>query len=206
MIEHHKTGERSRSERTALYARVSTAHGQDPETQLLELRRYATARGWEVVEEFVDQGISGAKDSRPALNRLMDAARKRRIDRLLVARFDRFGRSVRHLILALEEFRNLGVEFTSLADNVDTGTPMGKMAFTLVAAVAEFERELIRERVMAGLRRARAQGKRLGRPRKAVDAAKVRDLRRRGMSLRQIAKEAGTTKDAVARTLSQNPC
>ncbi|MFH2203106.1 MAG: recombinase family protein [Elusimicrobiota bacterium] len=188
--------------RTAIYARVSSKKDQTPENQLLELRRYAEARGWTIFEEFVDHGVSGAKDSRPALNRLMDAARKRKIDRILVSRFDRFGRSVKHLILSLEEFRTLGVEFTSLADNIDTATPMGRMAFTMIAAVAQFERELIRERIHSGLRRARAQGKRLGRPRKAVDDSMVLVLRKRGQSLRQIGRSLGISKDAVANILS----
>jgi DNA invertase Pin-like site-specific DNA recombinase len=190
-----------KSQRVAIYARVSTKD-QHPENQLLELRRYAEARCWYVAEEFVDHGISGAKDRRPGLDKLMDAARKRRIDRVLVSRFDRFGRSVKHLILALEEFRTIGVEFTSLADNVDTGTPMGRMAFALIAAVAEFERELIRERINSGISRARTQGKVLGRPRKLVDEVKVRDLRRKGLSLREIAKEIGISKDAAARALA----
>jgi len=187
--------------RVALYARVSTKE-QHPENQLLELRRYAEARGWSVTKEYVDQGVSGAKDHRPALDQLMDAARKRQIDRVLVARFDRFGRSVKHLILALEEFRTIGIEFTSLADNVDTGTPMGRMAFALIAAVAEFERELIRERIYSGLNRARAQGKQLGRPRKAVDESEVHTMRQQGMSLRQIGHNVGISKDAVANLLS----
>lgn len=190
--------------RVALYVRVSTRE-QHPETQLLQLRDYAAVRGWQVVEEFVDHGVSGAKDHRPALTRLMAAARKRQIDRVLVSRFDRFGRSVRHLVLALEEFMALGVEFTSIADQVDTATPMGRMAFTLIAAFAEFERELIRERIHAGLHRARVQGKRLGRPRREVDEEQVRALRAQGQSLRAISKAVGIGKDAVAHVLSGIP-
>ncbi len=129
----------------ALYARVSTKNnGQDPETQLLALREYASARKLEVFSEYVDVGISGSKDSRPALNRLMADARKRRFDAVLVARFDRFARSTRHLVLALEEFNALGVDFISLSESVDTSTPMGKMVYTLFASVAELERSLIR--------------------------------------------------------------
>lgn len=199
---HRTIADGIRQEKIAVYARVSTAE-QHPENQLLELRRYAEARGWVVVNEYVDRGVSGAKDNRPALNLLMDAARKRKIDRVLVARFDRFGRSVKHLILALDEFRALGIQFTSLADNVDTGTPMGRMAFALIAAVAEFERALVIDRVHAGLRRARAQGKVLGRPKVLIDTARVLGLRQRGLSLRQIAREMGISKDAAARALSQ---
>jgi len=151
--------------RLALYARVSTKNnGQDPETQLLALRDYATARGFEIYQEYVDVGISGAKEKRPALNQLMDDARKRKFDAVLVARFDRFARSTRHLIQALEEFDALGVDFISLSESVDTSTPMGKMVFTVISAVAELERSLIRERVVMGLHKAKAQGKQLGRP------------------------------------------
>lgn len=190
-------------ERVGIYARVSRAE-QHPENQLLELRRYAEARGWVIADEYVDHGVSGALDSRPALNKLMDAVRKRRLDRVLVARFDRFGRSVKHLILALDEFRNLGVQFTSLADNVDTGTPMGRMAFALIAAVAEFERAIITDRIHSGLRRAQAEGKKLGRPKIAIDSGRVKALRGQGLSLRQIAVQMSISKDTAARALSQN--
>jgi DNA invertase Pin-like site-specific DNA recombinase len=186
--------------RVALYARVSTKD-QEPLNQLLELRRFAEARGWTVVDEFVDQGVSGAKDQRPAMNRLMDAARKRRIDIVLIAKFDRFARSVRHLVSALEEFRTLGVAFIATSDAIDTTTPTGRMTFHVIAAMAEFERSLIQERIMSGLARARAQGKHLGRPRIAVDVARVRDLRQQGLSLRAITRETGINKDAVRRTL-----
>jgi DNA invertase Pin-like site-specific DNA recombinase len=189
-----------KKERVAIYARVSTL-GQHPENQLLELRRYSEARGWFVVAEHTDKGVSGAKDHRPALSRLMEMARKRQIDRVLVARLDRLGRSVKHLLLTLEEFRVLGVQFCSLAESMDTATPVGKMTFTLIAAVAEFERELIRERIFAGLSRARSEGKRLGRPPKLIDRARVVELREQGLSLRQIANTTGFNKDAVRRTL-----
>jgi len=199
-VDHQSIADGVKKERCALYARVST-RDQEPLNQLLELRRYAEARGWTVVDEYVDKGVSGTKDHRPALSKLMDAARRRRIDRVLVARFDRFGRSVRHLIVALEEFRALDVQFTSLAEALDSSTPMGRMAFTLIAAVAAFEVELIRERIYSGLSRARAQGKRLGRPKLKIDADRVCALRQQGLSLRAIARETGFNKDAIRRTL-----
>lgn len=193
-----------KKERVALYCRVSTRE-QTVENQILPLKEYAQARGWTVVEVFSDAGVSGAKDHRPALSRMMEAARKRKIDRVMVARLDRLGRSVRHLLLTLEEFRVLGIQLLSLAESMDTGTPMGKMVFTLIASVAEFEREIIRERIYAGLRRAKAQGKTLGRPRVGIDTDRVRTLRQQGLSLRAIAREMDISKDAAARALlSQN--
>jgi DNA invertase Pin-like site-specific DNA recombinase len=193
--------------KVALYARVSTRNnGQDPETQLLALREYAKARRLEVFAEYVDVGISGSKASRPALNKLMADARKRRFDTVLVARFDRFARSTRHLVLALEEFNALGVDFISLSESIDTSTPMGKMVYTVIAAVAELERSLIRERVVMGLQRAKAQGKRLGRPRgSAQDVNKVRKLKGEGLSVRQIAEALQTSKSTVARLLQTVP-
>jgi len=156
--------------RVALYARVSTSNGQqDPEMQLRELREYAERRGWQIAEEYIDEGVSGSKDSRPALNRLVNDAHRRRFEAVLVWRFDRFARSVSHLLRALENFQALGVDFVSLSENVDTSTPTGKMVFTVLGAVAELERSLIIERVKAGLRNARSKGKRLGRPGVVVD-------------------------------------
>jgi DNA invertase Pin-like site-specific DNA recombinase len=178
---------------------LSKNRGQDPETQLIALPEYAGHRGMTITDEYVDIGISGAKDRRPELDRLMTDARRRRFDAVLVARFDRFARSTRHLILALEEFQSLDVDFISLNENIDTSTPMGKMIFTVIGAVAELERSLIRERVMMGLERARRQGKKLGRPQKLVDREQVATLRAKGLSLRQIAVELKISKDKVAR-------
>ncbi len=194
----------TKGHRVAIYARVST-RDQKPENQLLSLRDYAVQRGWSVIEEFVDRGISGAKEQRPGLGRLMLAARRRQCDIVLVWKFDRFARSSRHLLTSLEELRGLGVDFVSFQEAIDTSTPSGKMVFAMVAAIAEFERSLIRERVMAGLDRARAQGKKLGRPKAAVDGPRIAKLRRDGLSLRQIARQLGMSKDAVARSLSQKP-
>jgi DNA invertase Pin-like site-specific DNA recombinase len=149
----------------ALYARVSTLNNQDPEMQLAELREYAGRRGWQIVEEFTDQGVSGCKESRPALNRMMADACRRRFDAILVWKIDRFGRSLKHLVNALAELAALGVAFISLRDNLDLSTPSGRLMFQIIGAMAEFERALTQERVRAGLRNARAKGRRLGRPR-----------------------------------------
>jgi len=190
--------------RAALYVRVSTAE-QSVENQLLDLRRYAGERGWGVFGEFADKGISGAKASRPALDQLMDAARKRRFDVVLVWRFDRFARSVKHLVVALEELRSLNIDFISYQENVDTSSALGQAIFTIIAAMAALERNIIVERVHAGLRRARQQGKRLGRPRRYFDTAKVQSLRQSGLSQRQIAGRLGMPKTTVARLLGSGP-
>lgn len=139
--------------------------------QTRDLEQFAQARGWRLVDSYLDLGISGSKDKRPQLDRLMADAHKRRFDIVIVWRFDRFARSVSHLLGALETFNALGIAFVSLSENVDTTTPTGKMIFTVLGAVAELERSLIVERVRAGLRNARAKGKRLGRPRVVVDSA-----------------------------------
>src|SRR5437870_7087180 len=188
--------------KVALYARVSTINGQqDPEMQLRELREYCTRRGWEISSEYVDH-ISGAKDKRPALDRLMADAHQRRFDAVVVWRFDRFARSTSHLLRALETFRALGVEFVSLSEQVDTSTPMGKMVFTVLGAVAELERSLIVERVRAGLRNARAKGKQLGRPRIVVDTGGIGRLRSQGRTVREIASELGYSRSLVHKTLA----
>jgi DNA invertase Pin-like site-specific DNA recombinase len=165
------------------------------------LRRYVSERGWNIYKEYVDEGISGTKDSRPALNELMNDAKKRRFDVVLVWRFDRFARSTKHLILALEEFRNLGIDFVSYQENIDTSSPLGRAIFTIISAVAQLERDIIAERVKAGLRRARENGKRLGRPSKKVDRYEIRRLRSEGRSLREIAAELNVSKNTVARHL-----
>jgi len=195
--------------RLAIYARVSTTnHGQDVNVQLRELRQFAEARGWQIAGEYVDAGVSGTKDSRPELNRLMADAHKRRFDVVCVWRFDRFARSVSHLLRALETFKALGIDFVSFSEQMDTSTPAGKMVFTVLGAVAELERSLIVERVRAGLRNARAKGKTLGRPRIAVDAGRVAALRAQGFSWPRIARELGISVGSVyaaGRSLSNNP-
>src|SRR5215469_17524684 len=178
--------------RAAIYARVSTANnGQNPEVQLRELREYVERRGWKLAGEYTDVGISGAKEKRPELDRLLAEAHRRHFDAVIVWKFDRFVRSVSHLLRALETFQALGIEFVSLTEGVDTSTPAGKMVFTVLGAVAELERSLIVERVKAGLRNARAKGKRLGRPIVIVDGARVASLRADGMSWRAVAQRMG---------------
>src|SRR5215470_10918817 len=178
--------------RVAIYARVSTTnHGQDISMQTRELRDYCERRGWTVAGEYVDTGISGTKDRRPELDRLMADAHKRRFDAVAVWKFDRFARSVSHLLRALDAFRVLGIEFVSLSESLDTATPAGRMVFTVLGAVAELERSLIVERVKAGLRHARAKGKRLGRPPVVVDRARISALRAQGLGWKRIASEMG---------------
>lgn len=176
--------------RVVIYARVSTKD-QSCDLQLRDLRAYCGARGFSVLREYVDIGESGARESRPRLNELMVGARKRQFDAVLVWRFDRFARSTKHLLLALEEFRSLGVQFISYQENIDTSSPLGQALFTIVAAVAQLERDLIRERVSAGIRNARANGKRLGRPARAVDRDRILQMRAEGRSLQRIAEELG---------------
>jgi DNA invertase Pin-like site-specific DNA recombinase len=177
----------------AIYARVSTLNGQNPEMQLRELREYCQRRGWTAALEYVDLGISGAKEKRPQLDRLLADAHRRHFDAVVVWRFDRFARSVSHLLRALETFRSLGIEFVSLSEQVDTSTPAGKLVFTVLGAVAELERSLITERVRAGIRNARAKGKRLGRPRSGVDVAEIRRLRTQGASWRAVGAALGVS-------------
>lgn len=193
--------------RVAIYSRVST-HDQNPETQLLDLRRYCEARGWKP-EEFCDKGISGAKgeDKRPSLKALMDAVRKRKFDVVLVWRFDRFARSLPHLVNSLEELKSLNVDFVSYQESIDTSTPQGRLMFGVMASLAEFERSLIKDRVLAGLNRARSQGIRLGRPKTLIDGEMLAESKRRGLSLREIGRQLGISKDTARRMLllSQNP-
>lgn len=189
--------------RVAIYARVSTTnHGQDVTLQTRELQQFAEARGWQVAGTYIDDGVSGAKDSRPDLNRLMADAHKRCFDVVAVWRFDRFARSVSHLLRALETFSALGIAFVSLSEQMDTTTPTGKMVFTVLGAVAELERSLIAERVRAGLRNARAKGTRLGRPRIIVDVGRAVRLRSEGRTVREIADTLGVSRSLVHKTLA----
>jgi DNA invertase Pin-like site-specific DNA recombinase len=180
--------------KAALYARVSTiSHGQDPEVQLRELREYCERRGFEIAGTYTDLGVSGSKESRPQLNRLMSDCRLRLVDTVVVYRYDRFARSLRQLVNALAEFDALGVHFISLHEGVDTSTPNGRLVFGIFASIAEFERELIRGRVRSGLQAARARGRRLGRPCVYVDTSRIASLRAAGASWAAVAHELGVS-------------
>ena len=187
--------------RAAIYARVSTNIGQDPHMQMRELREYCQRRGWEIAGEYVDAGVSGAKQNRPQLDALLVECRKRHVDAVVVYRYDRFARSLRQLVNALEEFRSLGIEFISLHEGVDTSTPNGRLVFGIFASIAEFERELIRERVAAGVANARRQGKRLGRPKRVFDRGRALELRLQGLSFPKIAQELGVGLGTVVRSI-----
>jgi len=189
--------------RVALYGRVSTTE-QNAAMQLEELRAYCQRRGWEIAEEFTDTGVSGSKESRPALNRLLSDARRRKFDAVLVYRYDRFARSLRQLVNALSEFDALGIDFVSLHEGVDTSTPNGRLVFGIFASIAEFERELIRSRVRSGLAAARARGKRLGRPRAIVDARRIASLRAQGLGWKKIARELGVGVSTVLRAAQES--
>ena len=188
--------------RVALYARVSTTE-QRPDVQLDPLRSYATARGFEVAGEFVDHGISGAKARRPALDRLLADARRRRFDAVACVKLDRLARSVNHLTTLGQELAALGVDLIVLDQAIDTSTPTGRLLFHVLGSIAEFERDLIRERVTAGMRAARRRGVQFGRP-LALDAAQLARARRLasfGHSQRAIAGQLGVSKSVVGRAL-----
>ena len=191
--------------RVALYCRVST-NDQTVAPQLDALRSYGFARKLEVVREFIDEGISGSKDRRPALDEMIAAAHRREFDAIACVKLDRLARSVRHLTSLAAEFEALGIDLVVIDQQIDTSTPSGRFLFNTLGAVAELERDLIRERVAAGIKSARKRGIRFGRPRVLDDGqrARVRRLRSAGHSIRRIAKTLGVSKSAVSRELSRN--
>jgi len=193
---------KSEKRRCAIYTRCSST-GQQTDSQENELREFAERRGWNVVKTFSDFAKSGAKESRPALNELLKDCRQRKFDVVLVWKFDRFARSVKMLVTTLHEFQELGIDFVSLTEAIDTSTAMGKMTFHVLGAVAELERSLIAERTVAGLREARRRGKRLGRPRVKLSAdliARIRNDRiNEKLSLRALSKRHGVTLWSVQR-------
>jgi len=182
--------------RAAVYARVSTTD-QTCENQLFELRRYCEARGWPIHREYIDHGISGSKDRRPALDQLVANARRRPFDCVVCWRLDRLGRNLKHLITLLEDMQALGIAFVSLAEGVDATTPAGKLQMHILGAIAEFERSRIQERVRAGLARAKAQGVKLGRPRRKIDPDHL--TRFTGLSEREVAKRLGIPRSTLQR-------
>ena len=191
----------SRPRRAAVYVRVST-HDQEVENQLGELRKYVAARGWEA-REYVDEGVSGALEHRPALDKLLRDATRRRFDVLVCWRLDRLGRSLKHLITLLDDLQALGVAFVSLTEGIDATTPAGKLQMHILGAISEFERARCAERVRAGLARVRREGRRLGRPpvqvsREAVDSV-------RGLPVREAARRLGVSRSTAHRVLGQRP-
>jgi len=189
---------------SAIYARVSTTNGQSPEMQLAELREYASRRGWEVFREYVDNGVSGAKESRPELNRLMADAHRRHFDLVLCWKIERFGRSLKHLVNALADLDSYGIAFVSLRDNLDLSMPSGRLMFQIIGAMAEFERSLIQERVKAGLRNAKLKGKTLGRPPLTLDRGRIARLRGSGASIREISSQLEVSTATVHKVLRQS--
>ncbi len=193
--------------RAAIYARCSTHDkGQDPELQVVPLREYCQRRGFTIAGEYVDNGISGTKERRPQLDRLLEAARKRQVDLLIVWKLDRFGRSLKQLVMALEELSSLGIGFISYQDSLDLTTPQGRLMFHIIGSKAEFERELIRERVKAGIENARRKGKRLGRkPIATIDIEKAIQLHTQDplLSIRGIAKKTRLSKSFVGKVLKE---
>jgi DNA invertase Pin-like site-specific DNA recombinase len=187
--------------RAAIYARVST-FDQEPENQLLELRRYIQARGWTAIE-FVDRGVSGAKDRRPALDELLKDARRRKFDVLVCWRLDRLGRNLRHLVTLLDELQALGIGFVTLGEGIDTTTPAGRLQLHVLSAISQFERDRIAERVKAGLQRVRTQGVRLGRPRRRIDTERL--ARVAGLPEREAARRLGIPRSTLQRALAQKP-
>jgi DNA invertase Pin-like site-specific DNA recombinase len=187
--------------RVAIYVRVSTVE-QETALQESELREYCERRGWEPVL-YRDRGQSGAKQDRPALNQLLSDLRKRKIDVILVWSLDRLARSLKHLLSIAEECRALGVDLVSLRQNIDTTLPAGRLTFSILGAVAEFERELLRERVKAGMAQARRAGKRIGRPAlrhfSSAELERIRSLRTQGVSVRKLAKDFATTQWMIAK-------
>jgi DNA invertase Pin-like site-specific DNA recombinase len=192
--------------RVAVYARVSTVNGQNPEMQLAEIREYASRRGWAIEGEYIDLGVSGSKESRPELNRMLKDAHARRFDAVVVWKLDRLGRSLKHLVTTIQDLSDYGVSFVSLRDNLDLSTASGRLMLHIIGAMAEFERELIRERVAAGIQAARRRGKRIGRPLSGIDPRKVEALRLAGIPWREISKQMGVGVGTVVRAHERIQC
>jgi DNA invertase Pin-like site-specific DNA recombinase len=193
------------TQRVALYARVSTLDkGQDPETQLIQLREYAKRRNFEIIGEFIDYA-SGTSEERKQYKQMMEAAKKRKLDVVLVWRYDRFARSTQALVNALKEFKNLGIDFISYQENIDTTTPTGELIFHVMASLAQFESSLISERVKAGMQRAKAQGKNISRPKLEKNKLnRIMELKQQGLSMNQISIQSGVAYGTVYNYLGKN--
>lgn len=190
-------------QKVAIYARVSTSNkGQDLDTQLLPLQRYCKERDREITEIYTDI-MSGSKESRPSLNQLLDDAQAHKFDTVIVFRFDRISRSTKQLIDLLERFRKLNISFISINENIDTTTPAGSMMFTIIAAFAKFERDIISERVRFGIEKAKANGKQIGRPSKQIDSDYLVSLRQQWMSYRKIAEVSSNSLAYVHKILKK---
>ena len=191
--------------RVALYARVSTLDkGQDPETQLIQLREYAKRRNFEIIGEFIDYALETSEE-RKQYKLMMQAAKKRKIDVVLVWRYDRFARSTQALVNALKAFKNLGIDFISYQENIDTTTPTGELIFHVMASLAQFESSLISERVKAGMQRAKAQGKNISRPKLAKNKLnRIMELKEQGLSMNQISIQSGVAYGTVYNYLGKN--
>ena len=191
--------------RVALYARVSTlGHGQDVGLQLEELRQVAGQRGWVVADEFIDEGFSGSATERPGLDRMLDEARRGKLDLVAVWKLDRLGRSLQHLLQTLDQLQGHGVGFVAVRDaGIDTTTPQGRLLLQLLGAFAEFERAMIRERVVAGVRRAQASGKHCGRPLVALDLRPALAMLGQGHGLKTIAKAIGISRTTLRARLTE---
>ena len=190
----------TRRTRVAVYARTSTTD-QHPEMQINALRKHAEERGWQIVAEYVDHGVSGRKDRRPQLDELVRHVGRGGIDIVAVWKFDRFARSVRHLVLTLDDLHARGIDFVSMQDGVDTSTPTGRFQFHILSAVAQLEADIIRSRTIAGLAEARRRGAKIGRPRAVIDLAEARRLLAGGASLRGAARTLKVGASTLSRAL-----
>lgn len=191
--------------KVATYSRVSTSHhGQNPEVQVHELRRYCEARSWTIAHEIVDHGFSGGTDSRPGLKQLLSLVRERQVDVVVVVKMDRLFRSLKHLVTTLEEWQSINIQFVATKDNIDYTTPAGRLLAQILGSLAEFEKSLLIERTMLGLEHARRQGKKLGRP-KTRDDGKIQALRSQGLSYTAIQKQLGVSRGAISRALQSVP-
>jgi DNA invertase Pin-like site-specific DNA recombinase len=192
------------AKRALIYARVSTSHhDQKPEVQTEELKRYCEARGWQIVEEIIDHGYSGSNSNRPGFKKLMKLARSRKIDIVVTTKLDRLFRSLKDIVLTLQEFTELGVDYVSTLDQIDMTSSIGRLHLHIISAFSEFELSLIRERTIQGMEHARRMGKRIGRPPAGLDN-EIMELRNKGLSYRKIVKELGCSMGVVTRAIKSS--